>query len=524
MASNSAVSILKDRIIDIGLAIASGVFTAFSAPKFGLSFFAWISLIPLFCIIMKKTPVQSFLLGLIAGVSYNAILIYWIPSVPVHYGGLSIGISIIIYILFVLYLALYWAFFCLLWTKISQSFPRLVFFLAPVLWIALEYILTYCITGFPWGLIGSTQHSNIWFIQIASITGVYGLSFVLVLFQSLFLYSMKQREKAPFFSVLVLVLVIHLGGFLSLKKVTPNEDSFTASVIQGNVSSDIYWDQVTSQEIWGLFNQHIELSRKAHEEGAEIIIWPEFSVPLCFSCSTSYFPDFTEKLNQFVQETDSSLLLGTNEKTGSPGNVNYHNTALCLSPGLSASQYYKIHLVPFGEYTPYKKVLSFIEKMTHAIGEITPGTEPHLHQFKSLKFGSPICYEIIFPNLVRKFVKKGANFLVTITNDGWYGRSSAPHQHFSMATLRAVENRRYLLRAATTGISGIIDPYGRILSKSELMIQTHLTGVITPNRGITFYTKFGDVLPFLSLTLSPLFLILAVVKKRNERKRARSKD
>jgi len=121
-------------------------------------------------------------------------------------------------------------------------------------------------------------------------------------------------------------------------------------------------------------------------------------------------------------------------------------------------------------------------------------------------------------------VKKGANFLVTITNDGWYGRSSAPYQHFSMATLRAVENRRYLLRAATTGISGIIDPYGRILSKSELMTQTHLTEIITPNRGLTFYTKFGDVLPFLSLTLSPLFLILAVVKKRNERKRALSKD
>jgi apolipoprotein N-acyltransferase len=204
--------------------------------------------------------------------------------------------------------------------------------------------------------------------------------------------------------------------------------------------------------------------------------------------------------------------------------VNYHNTALCLGPDLSASQYYKIHLVPFGEYTPYKKVFSFIEKMTHAIGEITPGTEPHLHQFKSLKFGSPICYEIIFPNLVRKFVKKGGNFLVTITNDGWYGRSSAPYQHFSMATLRAVENRRYLLRAATTGISGIIDPYGRILSKSELMTQTHLTGVITPSRALTFYTKFGDVLPLLSLTLSPLFLILAVVKKKNERKRARSKD
>lgn len=508
---------MKIRIIDIILVLTSGVLTAFSVPKFGLSFFAWISLIPLLLTIVKKTPAQSFLLGLIAGASYNAILVYWIPSVPAHYGNLSIGISIIIYMLFILFLALYWAFFCLLWSKISRSFPKLVFFLAPALWVTMEYILSHFFTGFPWGLIGSTQHANIWFIQLASLTGVYGLSFVLILFQSLFLYSMKHRKKAPFFSVLALMLIIHLGGFLSVKKIPDAEGSFTASVIQGNVPSDINWSQVTSQETWDLFNHHIELSRKAYEEGAGLIVWPEFSVPLCFSCSYGYFQDFKQELFRFVQETGCSLLLGTNEKTDSSGNENYYNTALCLSPDLSTSQYHKMHLVPFGEYTPYKWIFSFIEKMTHAIGEISPGTQYNLHQFKTLEFGSPICYEIIFPNLVRKFVKKGADFLVTITNDGWYGKSSAPYQHFSIAVLRAVENRRYLLRAATTGISGIIDPYGRILSKSRLMTQTHLTGIITPSNRLTFYTKFGDILPYLSLTLSLVFLILAVVKKKNER-------
>jgi apolipoprotein N-acyltransferase len=508
---------LKIRKIDIILALTSGVLTAFSAPKFGLSFFAWISLIPLLWVIAKKTPAQSFLLGLIAGASYNAILVYWIPFVPAHYGNLSIGISIIIFMLLVLFLALYWAFFCLLWSKISRSFPKIVFFLAPVLWITMEYILTHFFTGFPWGLIGSTQYANIWFIQLASLTGVYGLSFVLILFQSLFLYSMKHRKKEPFFSVLALVLIIHLGGLLSVKKIPATEGSFTASVIQGNVSSDIYWNQITAKETWDLFNQHIDLSRKAYEEGAELIVWPEFSVPLCFSCSSGYFQDFKQELFRFVQETDCTLLLGTNEKTDASGNENYYNTALCLHPDLSTSQYHKMHLVPFGEYIPYKKIFSFIEKMTHAIGEISPGTQYHLHRFKALEFGSPICYEIIFPNLVRKFVKKGAGFLVTITNDGWYGKSSAPYQHFSIAILRAVENRRYLLRAATTGISGIIDPYGRILSKSRLMTKTHLTEVITPTNKLTFYTKFGDILPYLSLTLSLVFLILAVIKKKNER-------
>ncbi len=161
--------------------------------------------------------------------------------------------------------------------------------------------------------------------------------------------------------------------------------------------------------------------------------------------------------------------------------------------------------------------------MTAAVGDISPGTKHSLHQFENEKFGSPICYEIIFPDLIRKFVKKGASFLVTITNDGWYEKSAAPYQHFSIAVLRAVENRRYLLRAATTGISGIIDPFGRIVSKSELMTQTYLTGNITPSQKLTFYTKFGDVLPRASLTLAVIFLILALTKRKNERKKPRLK-
>lgn len=514
---------MKIKVYDVFLALLSGALTALSHPKFGLSFFAWISLIPLLFIILKKSPGQSFLLGLIAGFSYYAALVYWIPSVPAHYGNMPLPFSIATYILLVLFLALYWAFFSLICTKIYHSSPKVSFFILPFIWVSFEYILTYFLTGFPWGLIGSTQYSNICFIQLASITGVYGLSFILVFFQSAFVYSMKDRKKWPFFTALALVLLIHAGGFLSLKKTPLNETSFKAAVVQGNVPSDIYWDEAPTQLKWDLFNHHLELSRQAYEKGARLIIWPEFSVPLCFSCSFGLFQDFKEKIAQFAREKGCTLLLGTNETSGPAGNKLYHNTALCLKPDLSMSLYYKMHLVPFGEYTPYKKIFFFIEKMTHAIGDISPGTQHSLHSFEGIRFGSPICYEIIFPNLVRKFVKRGANFLVTITNDGWYGKSSAPYQHFSMAVLRAVENRRFLLRAATTGISGIIDPYGRILSKSELMTSTYLTGNITPRQGLTFYTRYGDILPGGSLTLTAIFLILALAKRKNERKRLRTK-
>lgn len=510
---------MRIKIIDVFLVVFSGITTAFAFPKFNLSFFVWISLIPLFFILPRYKPKQAFLLGFVAGFSCYALLIYWIPSVPAHYGNLSLPMSFMIYIVFVLFLALFWAIFSLAFSKIHQSFPKSAFVLSPLIWVSLEYILTHFLTGFPWGLLGSSQYQNLPFIQMASMTGVYGLTFVIVLFQSMFAFSMKYRRRTPFFIALGLVVFIYVSGYLCLSEVPLTENSFKGAVLQGNVSSDIYWDNVTIVEIQGLFQRHVDLSHKAYEEGAQFIIWPEFSVSLCFSCSQALYQDFKKRLFHFVQQTGSTLLLGTNEVAVSRGERHYYNTALCLSPNLSMTQYYKMHLVPFGEYTPYKSIFSFIEKMTHAIGDITPGERYTLHEVDTLLFGSPICYEIIFPDLVRRFVKKGAHFLVTITNDGWYGKSSAPYQHFSMAVLRAVENRRFLLRAATTGVSGIIDPYGRILQKSEMMTMTYLTGQITPSEKLTMYTKYGDILPIVCLTFSVLFLILALVKRIHERKK-----
>ncbi len=450
---------------------------------------------------------------MIAGFSFYAVLLYWIPDVPAHYGDLSMGFSILIYVFFMLVLSLFWAFFSFSFAIIRRSFPHFAFFIVPFLWIVFEFALAHILTGFPWGLVGYAQYQNIFFIQMASLTGIYGLSFVIVLLQSLFVLSIQSRKKTYFFMGLLLVLCIHLGGFLSLKKITPSSETFQASVIQGNVSSDIYWPDISYEKIQLIFDDHIGLTNAASNSGSQLIIWPEFSVPLCFSCPSEFYHIFKRTLFQFVEETQRTLLLGTNEMLSYQDTNLYFNTALCLSPDLSYTEYHKMHLVPFGEYTPYRKIFSFINKMTHAIGEITPGEEHRLHSFKTIQFGSPICYEIIFPNLVRKFTKNGAQFLTTLTNDGWYGQSSAPYQHFAIAVLRAVENRRFLLRAATTGISGIIDPYGRILAKSELETQTFLSGQIIPLSSKTLYSLTGDMLAHISLTLSILFLILACIRR-----------
>ncbi len=511
---------MRIRIPDILLAASSGVMTAIAFPKTELFYLGWISLIPLIYLLLKMNPAQSFVLGLLAGSFFYAVLLYWIPAVPKHYGGLSLGLSILIYILFVLVLALCWGFFALTASFCSKHMRKLTFLAVPMLWISMEFIMTYLFTGFPWGLLGASQYKNICFIQFSSITGVYGLSFVMVLFQSLIVFATKTKKKFVCISLSVgMVLIFHVGGFLALKEPVPTEDTFTAALIQGNTPPSTDFSSQPFEKTYEMFQKHLHLSHMAYENGAELIIWPELSVPLCFSCRFQPYIDFSEQLERFSQETGCTLLLGTSETAYSLEGPLFYNAAVCLSPDRSLSHYYKQHLVPFGEYTPYKKIFSFISKFTHAIGELTPGRHYSLHEFKDIPFGSPICYEIIFPSLVRKFPKMGAEFLVTITNDGWYGTSAAPYQHFSLAVLRAVENRRYLLRAATTGISGAVDPYGRIIAKSELHKQTFINTEITPNRSLTFYSKYGDLLPYTGLTLSTAFLILSFIRRKNERKR-----
>jgi apolipoprotein N-acyltransferase len=491
-------------------ALVSGGLTALAFPKFNLSILAWISLIPLLAVLARSRPKAAFGYGLAAGAAFYGVLLYWLPDVPAHYGNLPMSVSLGIYLLLILYLGSYWAWFAALFAWTRRSYPAAAFLAAPFLWVAQEYLIGRILTGFPWGLLGYSQSADVPFLQLSTLTGVYGLSFVLVLLQSTFVLAMSQRKRVPFFAAMGLLAAVHAAGWMSMNTIAPGPDSLKASVIQGNVSSDLEWDFMSAPEFREIFDSHMDLTRKAVDEGGRLVIWPEFTVPLCFSCPEGIYAEFSSVLRAFARENGTTLLLGTNEQTGSAGKMKYYNSAVCVHPDGTSTLYSKMHLVPFGEYTPYTAVFAFIEKITHAIGDITPGSQIVLHESSGVRFGSPICYEIIFPDLVRRFAKAGAEFLVTITNDGWYGRSSAPRQHFAIAVFRAVENRRFLLRAATTGISGIIDPYGRVLSRTKLMTRNILTGTVTPSSKTTFYTRHGDVLALACLTASLLAFIMGL--------------
>lgn len=502
------------KLKEIVWALLSGAATALAFAKFNLLFLAWISLIPLLYLLGHKIPKQAFFLSWMAGFGFYAVLIYWIPAVPAHYGGLPWSVSFLIYLFFTLFLGLFWGIFGWFFGRIRLSFPRAVWLLAPCLWVTYEFTISHLLTGFPWGLLGYSQYQNLYFLQTASVLGVYGLSFILVMFQCAFLYAMLFSKRRPFFLALALVLVLHAAGYLGLKDVTPTSGSFTAAVVQGNVPADTDFNRLNAREFSDLFDRHLDFSRQAWEQGARLIVWAELSVPLCFSCNYGVYPLYVQHLTRFVHETRSTFLLGTNEIAHEQERTLYFNTAACLGPDLSPTFYHKMHLVPFGEYTPYKRIFFFIANFTHAIGELTPGTEYVLHRFQGLPFAAPICYEIIFPDIVRNFVRKGAQFLVTITNDAWYGNSSAPYQHFAIAVFRAVENRRFLLRSATTGISGIIDPYGRILTRSQLHTAGVFIDTITPSLQLSWYTRFGFAWTYLCLTLSVLFFILTLFRRR----------
>jgi apolipoprotein N-acyltransferase len=502
------------------LAILSGVLTALAFPKFGIAVLAWVSLIPLLYALRRARPGRAFRLGTLSGLVYYGILLYWIPAVPAHYGGTPLWLCVLIFLALIGFLALYWGIFGLVLATTARSWPTAAFLLAPLVWLACEYLMTYVFTGFPWGILGTSQYRNLPFIQVASLAGVYGVSFVLVFLQSTFVLAMTRRRRGPFFMALGLMALVHAWGGYELKRANFDGPArIKASVIQGNVSSDIYWDVAPESLVRELFDEHLALSRKALAEGSRLIIWPEFTVPLCFSCEDQVSRDLSAALERFVRESGATLLVGTNEVSGPPGLRLYHNTAMALHPDLSRSLYFKMHLVPFGEYTPARKIFFFIEKLTHAVGDITPGTEAVLHEYQGFSFGSPICYEIVFPAIARRFTREGAGFLVTITNDGWYGTTAAPYQHWAQAVFRAVENRRYLLRAATTGISGAVDPFGRVMAKSRLMTKDVMTETIAPSGHLSFYTRTGDALAVAALTAAALSFILALIKQRKGRHR-----
>jgi apolipoprotein N-acyltransferase len=499
--------------LDYFWAALSGGLLVVSFPIVNLWPVAWFFLVPLLLCIRGKKGKDAFLLGAFAGVIAYLGLIYWVVVAVHRYGNIPLPLAIPILLLLVIYLSLYWGAFAFLTSYIKEKREWVVLVAFPAIWVGLEYLRSFLLSGFPWALVGYSQYLNIPMVQIADITGVYGVSCSLILINTLlFLWIVRwmERKRMPLLGTiftLVLVGLIFGYGYWKIESPLKETKGLKVGVAQGNIAQDVKWDRAFQNKTLRIYRK---LSLQVTRQSPRLIVWPETALP-------SYFPSGTSLDGAVLtvpQEVASYLLFGSlsSQKEGKVEKI--YNSAYLLSPRRRIlGRYDKIHLVPFGEYVPLSPLFPIFSSLV-GIGNITPGEEVVIFQLPRGKFGVLICFEVIFPELCRKFVRNGADFMVTITNDAWFGRTSAPYQHLAQATFRSVENRIWLVRAANTGISAFVDPWGRIRMASGLFTREVLAEEIALRGGaMSFYAQYGDVFAIFCSLLG-IGLIGYVVLKR----------
>lgn len=500
---------------DLLLSLLSGILLILSFPNFDLEFLAWFALVPLLYAMEGKGPSRSFKLGCLTGIVSFLGILYWIVVAVHTYGNIPIIPSVLILMLLVAYLSLFIGAFTFFARLIQMCLGVQTFLFTPFLWVALEYLRSLLLTGFPWANLGYSQYLNLPFIQMADVTGAYGLSFVILFANATLFWILRQWPKRVLPLKEVIVAVILVVGFLIygyikmgiVDRQMNQNPPLKIGLVQGDIDQSIKWDEAFQLETLNIYEK---LSFRLAEDKPDLIIWPETATPFFFQDAKEYQPlvlDIPKKTNAF-------LLFGSPSYKIEKKRVNHYNSAYLVSPsGEMVGKYDKIHLVPFGEYVPMQDLLFFIGSLGEGIGDFKSGKEIYNFSLPQGKFGVLICFEIIFPDLCRKFVKKGANFLVTITNDAWFGKTSAPYQHFSLAVFRAVENRVFVARAANTGITGIIDPKGKILKEGGIFERGTMNGTIRLSNQKTFYTLHGDVFAWACSAFSILLLAYALFQK-----------
>lgn len=484
------------------LAVISGVMQVVIFPSPSLYYLCWIALTPLLIAILRSRSSlgKSFLLAYVSGIIWYAGSCYWIFHVMHSYGGLAPPVAFGVLVLFCLYLALYHGIFGLLTAMVARSSrvgPARALFFVPFIWVAVE-LARARITGFPWDLLGYTQIDNIPLTRIATVTGVYGISWVVALLNCvLALGIFRFRERGISLLALGIAAAVALQIGIFVKPETSAADR-SAVLLQENLPVDFnewtadYYDRTIATLVQlSTSGPNDSQRQKVHPN---LVIWPESPAPF-YSADAK----FRHWMTSLASDSGAYLIVGNvGVNSGEdPRHPQVFNSAVLVTPeGEIKARYDKIHLVPFGEYVPFKSLLVFAEKLTKEVSDFSRGSHRTVFDLGEHKAGTFICYESIFPNEVRQFARNGAELLVNISNDGWFGESGAPGQHLNMARMRAIENHRWVLRSTNTGISGSIDPFGRVVERAPRNVRTALRVPFAFTNVTTFYTRFGDWFAF----------------------------
>lgn len=512
------------------MTLLSAVFIILSFPVYDVGWLAWIGLVPLFLAIAGKRPIFSFLLSYLFGIVCSAAIYGWIFEAP--------GYTIIHHTILAFFVGSYTAIFGLIFGFMNRRLHTLLaMFTVPFVWVATEYIRsTLFFLSLPFPVLGHTQYQYSHLIQIANLTGAYGVSFLIVwvnLALSMILLGVLDRFKnssilsgsasSPIGIFLVsgmAVLLVFVTLFYGWHELSQHQDSkkLRVSVIQGNIDRE---KKLNARKNAGyIMDRYTELTLEASKENPDLIVWPEAATPGLVLKNLS----LQQQLIRFIKKIDRPFVIGSSEYAKFTKEVldrqRTGNTALYFSPsGQLLGQYLKLNLIPFGEYIPYEDWFPWPEFIVPKENRATdvPGKEYTLFELDESKFGVVICSEGAFPNLFRKFVKDGANFMLNITNEGWFGEA-ALHQKVAASVFRAVENRVALARATNTGISCFIDPSGRVYgrvqkSQKQTFVAGHMTEDILLSENRTFFTIYGNLFAFVCLGVTAMMITLSMIRK-----------
>ena len=501
----------------LAAAALSGLLLVACFPKFHIRGLVWIACLPLLAALAVETRIKrAFLLGYVCGAVFFAGSCYWFVEVMNLYGHLAPALAVVVLILFVIIDATFFGAFGLAMGWAARRSPGWALAASPFLWMAMELARTYLITGFPWNLLGyAVQASGV--RQVATVTGVYGLSFLAVTTSALVAWVLLTRRRARAGLVLagwVALLLLVQWKFTPPPATVGKE---LAVLIQPNVPLDEAaleswepWKDPT--ELQRLVQFSVEAIHQSPITKAPLLVWAENPAPFFFTRD----PIFRNAMQNLARQTHAIVIGNTVIPVDEKGEA-ITNSAFTLDPdGREISRYDKIHLVPFGEYVPWWALPGVVHKITSDVGNFVPGSNYSVAPASGGGVGVFICYEAIIPQLARRLVANGAGVLVNISNDAWYGESAAAYQHLEMARLRAVENRRYLLRATNNGLTTIIDPYGRVLEVLPRYQRLAMPAHFDFFTRLTLYSRYGDVFAWLAAAVGVAMLVIGIRRKEPE--------
>ncbi len=497
------------------LAAASGVILALSFPDYNFSLLAWVAVGLLTLASFRAKLSVAPLYGLLNGLAFYPLSVPWMDVVMRQYGDVGPWTSAGILGLVALVGGLITAIFSTGVALASHRSRARACVLAPCLWVALEFARALLpIIAFPWNLIGYAASGNLPLVQLTALTGIYGLSFVVAGYGAFFAYAIlagtQRAWKALLVTTAALVLVA-FGGRYFIPRATPH---YVAHLVQTNFEQYYTYPPDWMQRHVQALDQLHDISVDAAKREPGLIVWPEVPAPFTFQD-----PNFAVRAEQIARDAGSDFLVGIVDwRRNADHQWQATNSATLLNPaGQRVFTYDKIHLVPFGEYVPLRRWLTFAGKLVSGIGDFTPGHEYSVGQLAGGKFGVYICYEGVFPGLVRHFTANGAQLLINISDDGWFGRSSASAQHAMMERVRAVENRRWLLRDTNNGYTIDVDPYGRTVAELPTDIRGQLDAPYGFRSEMTPYARFGNWFAWLCVMASAGLMGASILGGRNRR-------